>query len=236
MMKLRIGLLLTTLMTPSLCFAQDTERNDTERKDTETRDPSPNQQRPGLLQRPGQRPGQGPRGEQPNPEMMARGMAMMLRNLPIMKALDLDEDGQLSASEVENASKSLMKLDKNGDGVISAEEMRPEPGPFMGSMEGAGQRPGGADGRNAPNPAMMMRMFENRDENKDGKLSGEEIPPQMRERLSMIDENGDGAIDKAEMEKSMRRIEGMRPGNRPGREGSGGQGVVPRRPPVDDKP
>jgi Ca2+-binding EF-hand superfamily protein len=83
---------------------------------------------------------------------------------------------------------------------------------------------------------MMMRMFENRDENKDGKLSGEEIPPQMRERLSMIDENGDGAIDKAEMEKSMRRIEGMRPGNRPGREGSGGQGVVPRRPPVDDKP
>lgn len=229
-MKLRTGLFLTILgMTPSLGFAQDTEKEGTGKKE-----PSPNQQRPGQLQRPGQRPGQGPRGEQPNPEMMARGMAMMLRNLPIMKALDLDEDGQLSSSEVENASKSLMKLDKNGDGVISADEMRPEPGPFMGQLDGSGQRPGGTDGRNAPNPAMMMRMFENRDENKDGKLSGEEIPPQMKERLSMIDEDGDGAIDKTEMEKSIRRIEGMRPGNRPGREGSGGQGVPPRRPPVDN--
>lgn len=232
MMKLRTALILFVFgTTTGLSFAQDTER-----KETDRREPPSNQQRPGLLQRPGQRPGQGPRGEQPNPEMMARGMAMMLRNLPIMKALDVDEDGQLSSSEIENASKSLIKLDKNGDGVISAEEMRPEPGPFMGQLEGAGQRPGGADGRTPPNPAMMMRMFENRDENKDGKLSGEEIPPQMKERLSMIDENGDGAIDKAEMEKSLRRIEGMRPGNRPGRESSGGQGIPPRRPPVDDKP
>ena len=85
---------------------------------------------------------------------------------------------------------------------------------------------------------MMARMFENRDQDKDGKLSGDEIPPQMRERLTNIDTNGDGAIDKSELEQSMRRIEAMRPGNRrpegrPEGRTEGGQGVRPRRPSSD---
>ena len=61
------------------------------------------QERPGQAGRPEgrrERPNQ-PGLPGPNPEMMARGMAMMLRNLPIMKALDVDEDGQLSASEAD---------------------------------------------------------------------------------------------------------------------------------------
>ncbi|MEI6524445.1 MAG: hypothetical protein WCP62_00350 [Planctomycetota bacterium] len=212
----------------------------------------PEGQRPGQG-RPGQgRPGQGNPGEgrpgggfgggfgggAANPEMAARGMAMMLRNMPLFKALDADEDGQLSASEIENASKSILKLDKNGDGVVSAEEMRPEPGqmpmfagPNAPGAPGATGAPGNAGG---PNPEMMMRMFENRDKDKDGKLSGDEIPPQMKERLSNIDTNGDGAIDKAEIEQSMKRLEGMRPGNRrPEGRTEGGEGVRPRRPTSD---
>ncbi|MFN9853259.1 MAG: hypothetical protein ACK57P_15695 [Planctomycetota bacterium] len=83
-----------------------------------------------IAQDPSEKPERRERPNRPglqgqNPEMMARGMAMMMRNLPVIKALDVDEDGQLSATEIENASKSLMKLDKNGDGVISSEEMRP---------------------------------------------------------------------------------------------------------------
>jgi hypothetical protein len=178
--------------------------------------------------------------------MAARGMAMMLQNLPLFKALDADGDGQLSATEIENASKSLLKLDKNGDGLVSAEEMRPDPGqmPMFAGPNGPG-RPGGpgapgagAPGAGGPNPEMMKRMFENRDQDKDGKLSGDEIPPQMRERLSNMDTNGDGAIDKTEMEQAMKRLEGMRPGNRrpegrPEGRGEGGEGVRPRRPSSD---
>lgn len=161
---------------------------------------------------------------------------MMLRNLPVFRTLDADEDGQLSASEIENASKSLLKLDKNGDGLLSAEELRPDPAqmPMFAGPNGPG-RPGapGAPGA-GPGPEMMLRMFENRDLDKDGKLSGDEIPPQMKERLSNMDTNGDGAIDKSEIEQAMRRLEGMRPGNRrPEGRTEGGEGVRPRRPSSD---
>ncbi len=37
---------------------------------------------------------------------------------PIMEVLDTDNNFELSASEIENASKALKSLDKNGDGKI----------------------------------------------------------------------------------------------------------------------
>ncbi len=185
--------------------------------------------RRGLMQR----PGGGPGGEQ-SPEMMMRRLTSMLQGMPVMKALDTDEDGQLSAAEIENASKSLMKLDRDGNGSLSPEELRPEPGPWM-NMAGPGGPVGGPQGAGAgpSSPAMMARMFQNRDQDGDGKLSGDEIPDQMRERLGMIDTNGDGSIEKSEMEQAMAR-RGAAGGNRPGRE-PGGAGITPRRPPQSEE-
>jgi Ca2+-binding EF-hand superfamily protein len=154
-------------------------------------------------------------------------MAIFLRNLPVLKTLDVDEDGQLSPAEIENASKSLLKLDKNGDGILSTEEMRPDPTQMPMFA------PGGGPPNNLPGPELMMRMFEGRDRNKDGKLTDDEIPPQMLERMSNIDQNNDGQIDRSEIEQAMRRLEGMRPGNRPDRPGTGGQNIQPRRPQAD---
>lgn len=224
------------------------EREGRNRPNAERANPNrPNADRPGMLQRPGQGrfgqggpggggPGQGgPGGPGQSGAFPPQALAMMLRNLPIMKALDADEDGQLSPGEIENASKSLLKLDKNGDGIISPEEMRPDPSQ-MPMFAGSGpQGPGGPNNRpgNAQGPEMMMRMFESRDTNKDGKLTDDEIPPQMRERISNLDSNNDGAIERSEIERAMRRFEGMRPGNRPERAGSGGQNVPPRRPQAD---
>ena len=43
----------------------------------------------------------------------------------ILKALDLDKDGVLSANEIEDAPLSLASLDKDSDGIISKAELKP---------------------------------------------------------------------------------------------------------------
>jgi Ca2+-binding EF-hand superfamily protein len=150
----------------------------------------------------------------------------MLANLPIMAALDADKDGALSVSEIANASKALLTLDKNGDGILSTEEMRPSFNPMAG-----GPRPGEGG---APNGEMMARMFTTQDVNGDGKLTGDEIPDRMRDRVGMIDENGDGALDKSEMQKAMSRMMGGKAGSRPGPGGKDGSGIRPKRPGQDN--
>ena len=73
--------------------------------------------------------------------------------IPVMAALDEDKDGVFSASEIENAEKSLTALDKNGDGKIDNNELRPSfgsPGGRSSSKGRGGSRRGdraGRDGR-----------------------------------------------------------------------------------------
>ena len=61
-------------------------------------------------------------------------------------------------------------------------------------------------------------MFTSMDADKDGKLSGDEIPAQMQSRLSDIDTDSDGAISKAELTQAMKKLRGAGGG---GREGGG---------------
>ena len=73
--------------------------------------------------------------------------------IPVMAALDEDKDGVISASEIQNAEKSLTALDKNGDGKIDNNELRPSfgsPGGRSSSKGRGGSRRGdraGRDGR-----------------------------------------------------------------------------------------
>lgn len=172
----------------------------------------PDMQRPDM-----QRPGPGAGGFQGGP------MAM-LQMMPILKVLDTDQDGTLSASEIANASKALIQLDKDGDGIVGPEEMRPDMSKMPGGIAGAGT---GANGQ--PNGAMMVKMFERSDANGDGKLTGDEIPERMRDKLKMIDKDGDGSISKSELAAMVARMEdGL--GKRPGKDGNAGGGVKPKRP------
>ena len=45
--------------------------------------------------------------------------------LPLIKALDVNGNGIIEASEIANASVALLKLDKNGDGKLTPDEYLP---------------------------------------------------------------------------------------------------------------
>ncbi len=67
----------------------------------------------------GGREGAEGRGREMLREPQRRCPAMMgafMQNIPVLAALDADKDGSLSATEIANASKALMTLDKNGEG------------------------------------------------------------------------------------------------------------------------
>ncbi|HTD88406.1 MAG TPA: EF-hand domain-containing protein [Candidatus Binatia bacterium] len=85
------------------------------------------------------RPGPGP-GPGPGPRFV----------MPLMAVLDANSDGILDETEIANASAALKKLDKNNDGKIDREELRP-PRPD-GHARPNGPRPEGGEGQPRPRP------------------------------------------------------------------------------------
>lgn len=103
----------------------------------------------------------------------------------------------------------------------------------LGEAQGGPGGPGGGGfggrGGGGFDPAAM---FESRDADGDGKLSGDEISGRMAENLEEIDTDGDGAVTLEEFEKRMsemrERFGGGRGGPGGGRGGPGGGGGDPR--------
>jgi EF hand domain-containing protein len=69
-----------------------------------------------------------PRGERPPPGRERPGGpdGQRFPRMPLMAALDPNNDGVIDEKEIEQASKSLKTLDKNNDGKITMEELRPQ--------------------------------------------------------------------------------------------------------------
>jgi Ca2+-binding EF-hand superfamily protein len=141
---------------------------------------------------------------------------------PLFAAIDTNGDGKLSSDEIAAASESLKKLDKDGDGIVTREEVG-------GAAMPAGGRPGQpTTGRTAqtranpqaggrPDPAAMIAR---NDKDGDGKISKDEAPEWMKQGFDRFDTNGDGKVDADELKASMANM-----GNRGAGQGGAGGGA-----------
>ena len=185
--------------------------------------PPPNQQ-PG--ERPGQRPprdGDQPRGEKPP-----------LPPMPLVRALDADDDGIISATEIEKAPEALAKLDKNKDGKLTPEEFA------------APRRPASGDRNRPPEPFPGQRPPADGQAPKTGPKDGEARPKLPPPLIGALDADHDGAISAAEIAdapKALRTLDENSDGQlgprefmgRPPGKGPDGDGPKPPRAPQDQQ-
>lgn len=102
--------------------------------------------------------------------------------LPLLQALDVNHDGVIDSNEIANASSELLKLDKNGDGQLTADEYLPPRPQNMNTND---------TGRTfRPPPSPLVQAL---DVNHDGIIDSNEIANASTELLK-LDKNGDGQL------------------------------------------
>ena len=124
---------------------------------------------------------------------------------PIVEALDIDGNHELSSNEIRNASKSLSALDTNGDGVVSRDDMGPPGGHGQGPQgrrgQGKAQRPQSDDtGESKKVTKSFMKRLMRYDKDKSGTIEKDELPDRMQSVLAGADTNGDDVLDENELE------------------------------------
>jgi hypothetical protein len=138
---------------------------------------------------------------------------------PLIEALDANHDGVIDANEIANAAAALKTLDKNGDGQLTPDELRPQGGDHQGPPPGA---PGSGPRRMPPSPLMGAL-----DANHDGVIDATEIA-NAPAALKALDKNGDGKLTMDEL-RPPRPQGGDHQGPPPGPDGQ-----PPQHPPSDN--
>ncbi len=129
----------------------------------------------------------------------------------LFMALDVNHDGVIDSNEIANASAELLTLDKNGDGKLTRDELRPaRPSQENGADAGYDHPPGPPPDQqgtnaapNAPGPGMHGHrppspLFQALDANHDGVIDADEIA-NAPAALKTLDKNGDGALTQDEL-------------------------------------
>lgn len=116
---------------------------------------------------------------------------------PLVAALDVNHDGTIDASELNSASESLRSLDKNTDGKLTPDELRPGRGPAPRDEAERPQtdpaRKDAAPGRR-PGPPIVGAL----DTNKDGVIDATEVA-NATAALKTLDKNSDGTLTMEEI-------------------------------------
>ena len=102
----------------------------------------------------------------------------VLQRLPVIIALDENEDGEISAEEIEKAEAALAKLDKDGNGKLSGDEVRPSR-----TSGGRDRRPDGRVERGSKPQAEVERILEFGTEEEIAELAREVEPRQFFEAM-----------------------------------------------------
>ena len=161
---------------------------------------------------------------------------------PIREALDTNHDHQLDAEEIKNASSALLAIDKNSDGILNHDELRP---PAPPEIQGRGERgpeqnprrgPAGPAGPGGPPRPLGGEGRGPRDVREGrGGPGGPPSPERLVEHAFTFDADGDGKLSRDEMRKyaeEMGRMRGGADSRRPER-APGRGGPVGDRDPAD---
>ena len=118
----------------------------------------------------------------------------------IARALDSNHDNTLSAEEIAAAPKSLLTLDKNGDGALTPDELQPR---REGGPGGEAGRPGAGGGaeldESTPSPDDLAKQLMAFDKNHDGVLTPDELPERLQSLFTRADANHDGKLTPTEL-------------------------------------
>jgi Ca2+-binding EF-hand superfamily protein len=126
-----------------------------------------------------------------DPQFVKRARLDFMGFNPVLAALDADHDGEISETEILNSAAALRKLDKNGDGSLTPDELIPD---------------------QAANQAALI--LSRLDTNRDGRISAaewarDEAEP-LRDLLKSADRNHDGVTTAEELTRELRLQEEQR--------------------------
>jgi len=131
------------------------------------------------------------------------GGASFIRMSPALNAVDVNQDGTISAQEISASSAQLQKLDQNGDGRLS----RDEAGIRMQMGRGGGRGRGGEGEEREEPPAAPPTAEELTDTlmafdaNHNGQLEKSEVPERMQGIFERGDANHDNILTRDEISK-----------------------------------
>jgi Ca2+-binding EF-hand superfamily protein len=94
------------------------------------------------------------------------GGRRLMRLHPVLAALDANGNGEISAREIRNAPAALRKLDKNGDGKLTLDEILPDPVAYWAAVI---RRPGMTEAE------LRKEIRRRADLDRDGAVTWEEI-------------------------------------------------------------